>query len=98
MGRKYEAIFIIKNDDEIIKDIITTINYLVEEENCKIFKEEKIGLKKLAYEVKGEKQGYYYFINFETLSDEDNITNTIRAKINTIHEIIKYVIIRSEEI
>lgn len=98
MERKYDAVFIIKNDDEIINDIITTINYLVEEENCKIIKKEKIGIKKLAYEIKGEKQGYYYFINFKTLSDKDNIINTIRAKMNTIHEIIKYQIIRNEEI
>ena len=97
MESKYDAIFIIKNDDKIIEDIITTINYLVEE-NCKIIKKEKIGIKKLAYEIKGEKQGYYYFINFKTLSDKDNIINIIRAKMNTINEIIKYQIIRNEEI
>lgn len=90
MPRKYEAIFIIKNDDSIIENMITAINYIVQEENCKILKKEKIGLKKLAYEIKGEKQGYYYFIEFETLSDEVDKINRIKIKINTICEIIKF--------
>jgi len=96
METKYDAIFIIKNDDNI-ENIISTINYFVKE-NCIILKKEKIGLKRLAYEIKGEKQGYYYFINFKTLTNQDNIVNKIKENINTIHNVIKYQIIKNDEI
>lgn len=93
MENNYDAVFIIKNDDSV-EDIISTINYFVEE-NCKILKKEKIGLKRLAYEIKGEKEGYYYFVNFKTLTN--NTINKIEKNINTIHKVIKYQIFRNDE-
>lgn len=95
MDTNYDAVFIIKNEENI-EDIISTINYFVEE-NCKILKKEKIGLKRLAYEIKGEKEGYYYFINFKKLANEDNTINKIKESINTIHKVIKYQIFRNDE-
>ncbi len=34
-------------------------------EKCKIIDKKEMGLRPLAFEVKGYKQGYYYYIQFD---------------------------------
>lgn len=98
MSKKYEAIFIIKNDEDNkkIEEVIEKINNMIISEYCNIFHEEKIGIKRLAYEIKNEKIGYYYLINFETQNESQEI-NKISIKINTIEEVLKHIIIRMDD-
>ena len=79
MGEKYEAVFIIKEnkDEENIKNIIKNI---IESEKFKIFKEETIGNKKLAYEIKGEKRGIFYLLNLVFMHFLSSLLN-IKASI-----------------
>lgn len=87
--KKYEAIFIIKPDnEERIKDVIDRINNIVLSEYCEITHKENVGIKKLAYEIKSYKTGYYYYINFNM---NINVLGRISLKFNTIEEIIKYI-------
>lgn len=96
MNEKYEAIFIIKEDcDE--KKIMNEIDNVVTEEKGKIYRKENLGLRKLAYEVKGYRNGYYYLINYEMLGNNKNSISKIEKQINTIEEVIKYIIIRNDE-
>lgn len=97
MDTKYEAIFIIKNyeDEKSLEDVIERINNIVITECGFIYHKDKIGVKKLAYEVKGNKQGYYYLINFKI--PEFNIKDAIgriSMNINTLENVIKYIIIK----
>ena len=46
---------------------------MVISEYCDIFHKDKMGVRRLAYEVKHEKEGFYYLINFKT-QNENNIT------------------------
>ena len=96
MGEKYEAVFIIKEnkDEENIKNIIKNI---IESEKCKIFKEETIGNKKLAYEIKGEKRGIFYLLNFEVKNKSKDVKGSISMKINTIEDVLKHIVIIMNE-
>ena len=86
---KFESVIIIKPEIEkkVIDAIIAEVN-----EKVKNLKVEEIGLKKLAYEVKGNKEGYYLLFNFEDIAEkiamledyyrkEDNILKFITIKL-----------------
>ncbi len=94
MDKKYEAIFIIKNNENIekVEEVIDKINNMVTSEYCDIFHKDKIGVKRLAYEIKHEREGFYYLINFKTQNENQEI-NKISIKINTIEEVLKHIII-----
>lgn len=97
MDTKYEAIFIIKNyeDEKSLKDVMERINNIIVTGYGAIYHKDKIGVKKLAYEVKGNKQGYYYLINFKIseLNIKDAI-GRISMNINTLENVIKHIIIK----
>ena len=96
MYQRYEGIFIIKNTGYVdrIKETIDRINNMLLSEKCKIIDKKEMGLRPLAFEVKGYKQGYYYYIQFDV---PKNIKNSkISVKINTIEEVIKQIIMELE--
>ncbi len=95
MIKKYEAMFFIKpNEDENkIKDIINKINNIMIYENCEIYYKEEKGIYNLAYEIKGNRKAFYYYIKFKTLDDKVPALGRVSKKVNTIAEIIKHIII-----
>lgn len=98
MNQKYEAIFIIKEDKELskTKEVIDRIDNIVTSMGFDIFYKEEKGIRDLAYKVKGEKKGYYYYINFKVSEDLQNEVNKISVKINTIEEVLKHIILELE--
>ena len=61
----YETVIILSSEiskDERINAIQRIKNYI--EQNGKIRKAEDLGLKQFAYEIKKQKHGYYYSIEF----------------------------------
>ena len=89
---KYESIIIINPNctDEALKALESKFTGLINE-NGKVESYENMGKKKLAYEVKKNREGFYILINFE-------------AKPESIHElervyritdnIVKYIIVK----
>ena len=67
---KYESIIIINPNctDEAIKALESKFTGLINE-NGKIESVEKIGKKRLAYEIKKNREGYYILFNFEAKPD-----------------------------
>ncbi len=67
---KYESVIIIKPnlEDREIEGIITEITDLINQDG-KILKVDKKGIKKLAYEINKCKEGYYIIFEFETKSE-----------------------------
>ena len=92
---KYETVMILdcniseedrKNEIEKIK------NYI--EKNGEIKKIEDMGKRKLAYEVKKNKEGYYYIIEFST--NPENIAELERIYRIT-DEILKFIVVRQDD-
>lgn len=92
---QYETIFIMNNQitKEEQKTVIEKItNYI--KENGKIVKEDDIGAKKLAYEIKKQKEGYYYLIEFEA---ESSIIDELQRIYRITDTVLKFITIRKDD-
>lgn len=92
--KKIENIYILKGsmaESEALKEIERIKEYF---EGTTILNDEFggfQGLKKLSYEIKGEKTGYFYITNF--IATEQDILN-IERKLRINDNIIKFITIR----
>lgn len=92
---QYETIFIMNN--QIAKEEQQTVieritNYI--KENGKIVKEDDIGARKLAYEIKKQKEGYYYLIEFEA---ESRIISELKRIYRITDTVLKFITIRKDD-
>ena len=92
---QYETIFIMNN--QIAKEEQQTViaritNYI--KENGKIVKEDDIGARKLAYEIKKQKEGYYYLIEFEA---ESSIIDELQRIYRITDTVLKFITIRKDD-
>ena len=92
MNKKYESVFIIKEDCNK-KNIISEIDKIITTQKAKISRTDELGLKKLAYEIRKNKNGYYYVVYFEIANNNNQIVK-IQKQINTIEEILKFIIVK----
>ena len=67
-------------------------NYI--KENGKIVKEDDIGARKLAYEIKKQKEGYYYLIEFEA---ESSIIDELQRIYRITDTVLKFITIRKDD-
>lgn len=89
---KYESIIIVNPnvDEEGLKALETKFTGLINE-NGKVESVENMGKKKLAYEIKKNKEGYYMLFNFE--AQPDSIKELERIYRIT-DEIIKFIVVK----
>ena len=92
---KYESVIIINPnlEAESIKALIEKFSNLINN-NGKVDSVEEIGKKKLAYEIKKNKEGYYIVFKFE--ANPELITELERVYRIT-DEVIKFIVIKEEE-
>ena len=91
---KYETVFIINPsvEDAGVKNLIQKFSDLINSDG-KVEKVEELGKKKLAYEVKKNKEGYYVVINFEANPD---LIAELERNYRIIDEVIKFITIKAE--
>ena len=65
---KYESVIIINPslDEQGIKDVITKFTDLINNNNGKVENVDEMGKRKLAYEIKKNKEAFYVQFNFES--------------------------------
>ena len=92
---KYESIIIVnpKVEEEGLKELEEKFTGLINE-NGKVESVEKMGKKRLAYEIKKNKEGIYLLFNFE--AKPDSITELERVYRIT-DEILKFIVVRKED-
>lgn len=97
--KKFESVIILrpnlmeKEIKEVIEKVDKTINKVAE-----IINKEELGIKKLAYEVKKFKEGYYVIHQFVVKKDIDNCDENIHSierYFRTQDEIIKFILVRT---
>lgn len=94
---KYETIFIIDPsiESEDIEKVIEDTQNLISGSGGTVIRVDKWGKKRLAYEVKGNRDGYYVLVNFEA---EPQFIQRLGRYYGLTEEIIKYMTIRPEEL
>ncbi len=67
----YELLYIINPvlDDDKIKELVSSINKQIEENNGEIIDTDEWGLRSLAYDIDGKSNGYYVNLYFKAPSD-----------------------------
>ncbi len=92
---KYESVIIINPnlEEEAIKALIEKISNLINTDG-KVSSVEEAGKKKLAYEIKKNKEGFYVIFKFE--ANPELITELERVYRIT-DEVIKFIVVKEEE-
>lgn len=93
---KYETILIIDPNagSEDIERIMEDVQNLISGSGGGITKVDRWGKKRLAYEVKGNRDGYYGLINFEA---EPQFIQRLGRYYGLTEQVIKYMTVRAEE-
>lgn len=99
MNETYEAVFIIKDykDTDKIKEIMKEIDGIVINESHEIYNRKDYGTKNLAYEIRKEKKGHYYVINFRDINKKKNAREKVKRKINTLEDVLKFIMIKNDK-
>ena len=88
----YEMMYIIpsQSSDEEKEALIAQVNGMIEKENGKIESVERVGNRKLAYEINKKRDGYYVLVNFTA---ESSVPNTLGALLSITNNIMRYIIV-----
>jgi len=92
---KYESVIIINPsvDDEKLKAVEAKFTELINKDG-NVTKVDNLGKKKLAYEVKKNKEGIYLVFYFEA---NPNLIAELERNYRITDEVIKFIVIRVEE-
>ena len=92
---KYESVVIINPNVEetALKALIEKFQTLINTDG-KVEKVNELGKKKLAYEVKKNKEGYYVVYDFEA---NPNLIAELERNYRITDEIIKFIVVRKDE-
>ena len=93
---KFESIFIVRPDkeDAEIKALIENIKNIIVKNNGIITKVEELGKKKLAYEIKKCKEGWYILFEFEA---KETLVSELEKMYRANEDIIKYLNIKKDD-
>ena len=91
---KYESVVIIDPTvaEEKVKELSQRFTDIINNDG-KVEKVEELGKKRLAYEVKKNKEGYYVVINFEA---NPNLISELERNYRIMDEVIKFITVRAE--
>jgi len=94
---QYETILIIdpNTESQDIERIIEDVQNLISGSGGEVTKVDRWGKKRLAYEVKGNKDGYYGLINFEA---EPQFIQRLGRYYGLTEQVIKHMTVRAEEL
>ena len=91
---KYESVVIIDPavEEDKVKELSQKFTDIINNDG-KVEKVEDLGKKKLAYEVKKNKEGYYVVINFEA---NPHLISELERNYRIMDEVIKFITIKAE--
>lgn len=94
--RNYEImlIFDASLDEDAIEKELQKITSIIEKGNGSIIDSQKWGVRKLAYPIKHQENGYYHIINF---SSSETVVNEI-DRVNKINDkVLRHLIVKEEK-
>jgi small subunit ribosomal protein S6 len=94
--RDYEVLYIVRADldDEKVQDAVKRVNRLIERAGGTIEATNLWGKRKLAYEVKHQKEGSYVLQDFQLNPDK---VPELEASLKITEEVLRHLIVRKPE-
>ena len=92
---KYESVIIINPsvDEEGMKTLIQKFTDIINNEG-KVESVDELGKKRLAYEIKKNKEGYYVIFNFEA---KPELIAELERNYRITDEVMKFMVVKEEE-
>lgn len=92
---KYESVIILQPglDDQEVKALIKKFSDIIEKAG-KVESIEEMGKKKLAYEIKKHKEGFYVLYNFD--AEPDSIAE-LERNYKITDDVIKFIVVKKEK-
>ncbi len=94
--RDYEVLYIVRADleDDKVQDIVKRVNTLIEKAGGSVDRTNVWGKRKLAYEVKHQKEGSYVLQDFQIGPDR---LPELEAALKITEEVLRHLIVRKPE-
>lgn len=94
--RKYEVVFVLRPDldEEKHTAVIEKFKSLVENQGGEVLKVDKWGKRRLAYEVKDLREGFYIIFQ---MNAETNVAAELDRVSKITEEVLRHLIIREDE-
>lgn len=96
--RIYELIFILKPGmpDEDIDAIVEQFSGIITEGGGVINKIDRWGKRRLAYKVRGQRDGYYVLIDY-SVDSNSGLSKEVERRLRVVDDVIKYLTVRVDE-
>jgi len=94
--RDYEVLYIVRADldDDKVQDIIKRVNTIIEKAGGSVERTNVWGKRKLAYEVKHQKEGSYVLQDFQIGPDR---VPELEAALKITEEVLRHLVVRKPE-
>lgn len=94
--RDYETLYIVRPDldEEALTGVIDKYNNLISANGGEVINTNKWGKRKLAYEVKDYREGYYVLIDFQ---GQPAVAQELERVFKISDDVIRYLITRKEK-
>lgn len=94
---KYELAVVLsaKLEDEERAAALEKVQGYITRFNGVVTNVDEWGKKRLAYEIQKMKEGYYYFIKFE--SESSDCSNEVEAHVRIMEPVIRYLCVKQDE-
>ena len=94
--RDYEVLYIVRADldDEKVQDAVKRVNTLIQRSGGTVDKTNLWGKRRLAYEVKHQKEGAYVLQDFQL--DPDRVPE-LEAALKITEEVLRHLVVRKPE-
>ena len=91
---KYETIFVVDTSigEEAVNSVVEKFKTMIAN-SCSVESVDEWGKRKLAYEIQKMKEGYYYFIQFEAVSD---CPAEVEQRVRIMENVIRYLCVKQE--
>ena len=92
---KYELAVVVsaKIEDDARADVIEKVKALITRFGGNVTDVDEWGKKRLAYEIQKMKEGYYYFVHFES---ESTVPGEVEQRIRIMDNVLRYLCVRQE--
>ena len=92
---KYELALVVnaKIEEDVRVATVDKVKAYVEKFGGTITNVEDCGMKRLAYDIQKMKEGFYYFIQFESASD---VPANLEASVRIMENVIRYLCVKQE--
>ncbi len=90
--KNYELMYIIpsQSTDEEKEALIALVNGMIEKDGGKIESVERLGNRKLAYEIEKKREGFYVLVNFSAVA---SVPNTLGSLLAITNGILRYIVV-----